>query len=536
MIAPIFRIILVALTLVTWALSIHHLSVQLPPTDLKADSRVIKDSQFWPKSRKLPINQLILFGSPYERGLASGELTKKLLFDEETLLETEFHRFFPSWFSRELFLLGLRRWFWGGDSYLKPWMKEQIAGVSKSNSPAFNHIADPYTRGLAYHGIHEVGQWFSDFEREDFACTLFALKKSNKWIIGRNFDFEAFRFFDEEKVMKWEFPNEGRAYLSVIWPGMVGTVSGVNEDYIYVSFNAAGSKDFRRFGTPSSLVVSDILLHASDLKSAIDILNQSQVFISDIYTIVDLKTQRVAIIEKTPLQSFTRILNQSEVVANQFVSKELVDDPINKFMRDQLTSNFRYLRGKDLTQKESSSLSQNSALDVLKILRDKQDQNGEELYLGSRRAIDALIATHSVILDGDEKKIYVSVGPSLSGEFLGFDLKKSFDQKKPIVSDILPADSDVSSSQYYDLKNNLKIIAKAKGLYKQKKCEDAEQILAHLVGDEIKRHFDYLSTKAYLAKCRQDIPNALTYFKKALESKPSYLSQVEAMKLELKKL
>jgi hypothetical protein len=46
----------------------------------------------------------------------------------------------------------------------------------------------------------------------------------------------------------------------------------------------------------------------------------------------------------------------------------------------------------------------------------------ESCPLGDRRAIDALIATHGVVADTTARVLYVSVGPHLSGRFVGVDL------------------------------------------------------------------------------------------------------------------
>ena len=63
-------------------------------------------------------------------------------------------------------------------------------------------------------------------------------------IIGRNFDFEGGRIFDDEKILKWVFPSNGIPFVSVIWAGMVGAVTGVNASGVYISINAAGTVCF----------------------------------------------------------------------------------------------------------------------------------------------------------------------------------------------------------------------------------------------------------------------------------------------------
>jgi hypothetical protein len=63
-------------------------------------------------------------------------------------------------------------------------------------------------------------------------------------------------------------------------------------------------------------------------------------------------------------------------------------------------------------------------LAALAILRDRSLAGGNDLPLGDRRAIDALIATHGVIFDTHQRKLWVSEAPHLLGQFVEFDLRR----------------------------------------------------------------------------------------------------------------
>lgn len=64
---------------------------------------------------------------------------------------------------------------------------------------------------------------------------------------------------------------------------------------------------------------------------------------------------------------------------------------------------------------------------VVEILRDKRAPGSVEVPLGSRRTIDALIATHSVVMDATARSLWVSEGPHLVGRYIRFDLAKLLD-------------------------------------------------------------------------------------------------------------
>ena len=116
----------------------------------------------------------------------------------------------------------------------------------------------------------------------------------------RNFDFNAGRCFDENKIVIYFEPDKGLKFISVAWPGMIGVVSGLNEAKIAVTINAANSSDSRKVGTPVSLVLRDVMQHASTIEEAVDIIAKSKVFVSDSYLIADGKTNRAVVLEKTP--------------------------------------------------------------------------------------------------------------------------------------------------------------------------------------------------------------------------------------------
>jgi hypothetical protein len=59
---------------------------------------------------------------------------------------------------------------------------------------------------------------------------------------------------------------------------------------------------------------------------------------------------------------------------------------------------------------------------AIAVLRDKHGVGGVPLPAGDRRAIDALIATHGVVIDATARVMWVSEGPHLLGRFIRFDV------------------------------------------------------------------------------------------------------------------
>jgi hypothetical protein len=87
------------------------------------------------------------------------------------------------------------------------------------------------------------------------------------------------------------------------------------------------------------------------------------------------------------------------------------------------------------------------------LLRDRRGVNDVELPLGDRRAIDALIATHGVIMDTQERTLWVSVSPHLLGRFVAFDLVRLLDSRHEPTdaappSRSIPEDPLLTSGRY----------------------------------------------------------------------------------------
>ncbi len=265
-------IFLISLALLTWSVSIFHIGVlriPSPPltfssTELVSSSHSTQNSpgHFYDKE-KFGLNHIFLIGDPYYRGLQFGQITKKLMLVHEAQLIDLFNKMLPSTLLQRLVVLSLIRWFNGIEYYLDSEHLLEIKGVAQSSDPRFNYLVDPFTRQLAYHGIHEIGQMVIDSPQAFRGCTLVGIPFHNSWILGRNFDFEAGRNFDLEKVVKWVNPSQGYRFVSIGWSGMVGVVSGVNEHGVYISINAAGSNDFVRYGNLSTLVILKALQYAS---------------------------------------------------------------------------------------------------------------------------------------------------------------------------------------------------------------------------------------------------------------------------------
>lgn len=518
---PVITFCLFLLVLITWGVNVLHLGVitfEGVPLPEKL-SRDLGGAQWIPKE-EAGINQLILFGDPLTRGYASGKLTSHLMYQQEATLIEKFYDLFPNPLIRTVLILGLLRWYWGIEDYFEDWMLKESYGVSLSASPEFNFLLDPFSRQIAYHGLHEVGQMMIDRGVEAMGCTVFAIPYEGSWVIGRNFDFEGGKIFDDQKILKWVFPDKGFPFVAVTWAGMVGAVTGVNENGVYISINAAGSTDFARFGTPSTLVLLKALQFSRTADEARKIIEDSKMFITDIFVVADPRS--LFRIEKSPRRFYTLSETRPTVITNHLIGEKWISDQTNEFRKRESTTLSRETRGRVLLSNMASSGPHGIEDDVLSMLRDKNDKEGNPLHLGNRQGIDALIAAHSVIYNGVGRILYVSQGPAVSGPFLGYDLRRSFERRMPVLSGHLAQDPVVSIDQYIRVKESMKSVDLAGEKIKSGKCKEALEDLqkAEKLFEE---QGDFYRVFGDYYECIHENEKARQLWNQALILKPAYL-------------
>jgi len=289
-------------------------------------------------------------------------------------------------------------------------------------------------------------------------CTSFALKgrktENGQLLIGRNFDFYVGDAFAEEKIVLFIKPTKGHAFVSYSWAGFTGVASGLNEEGLSVTINASKSDLPTSSKTPIALLVREILQYASTIDEAIAIAKSKSTFVSETIMVSSKKDGRAVLIEKSPSKTCVLDTNQDVLVcANHYQSDAFIHDEINVNNIKESDSRYRFSRMNQLLQYNHRY----GVEDAAKILRDQKDFNGGNLGMGNPRAINQLIAHHSVIIQPALTRFYISTNDYQLGEFVGYDLTKVF--KTRITEDTLriAADPFLNSIAYRNFKYFKKI-------------------------------------------------------------------------------
>ncbi|MFH1937538.1 MAG: C45 family peptidase, partial [Bacteroidota bacterium] len=209
----------------------------------------------------------------------------------------------------------------------------------------------------------------------------------------------------------------------ITWGGMIGTVSGMNERGITVTINAAKSKIPMSARTPISILAREILQYAASIDDAFQIAKDRKTFVSESILVGSGDENRAAVIEKAPFGLALVEPSKSYIIcANHFQSREFLKDPLN---RKNIRDNASLYRFKRVTQK-ITELMPVDVQEAATILRDQQGINGADIGMGNEKAINQLIAHHSVIFKPVERLVWVSTSPWQSGPYVCYDLAEIF--------------------------------------------------------------------------------------------------------------
>lgn len=379
----------------------------------------------WLRKSKSGLYELYVEGDPYERGIINGKLTKELVVKQEDYFTTQiakiipskfylnFLKYFVAWFNRNL------------DKNVTEEDKEEIYGISQSASDKYKYIGSNYQRLLNYHGAHDIGHALQSLAL--VGCTSFgtwdARSQDSTMIIGRNFDFYVNDDFARDKIVAFYAPSEGYKFMTVTWGGFIGAVSGMNEQGITVTINAAKSVVPTSAATPVSLVAREILQYAKNIHEAIGIAKKRKMFVSESLLVGSANDKKAVVIEKTPNTLDVYDPNTNYILcANHFQGKLLAKSPGNIDQLNNSASLYRYKHLQDLV----NNLGKNTVQKTVNILRDTRGLNNSNIGLGNEKSINEFVAQHSIVFEPQKLKVWVSTSPWQLGEFVCYDLKKVF--------------------------------------------------------------------------------------------------------------
>ncbi|MCS6981285.1 MAG: C45 family peptidase [Flavobacteriales bacterium] len=407
------------------------------PALTEAEQRVIDsalalsgDTLWWWGSARLrhtpyDLWELYLEGDPVRRGAAHGRLMKPLLRYQEHAFLDFLHTIIPSTgylkFLRYVVAFFNRRL----PEYVLPEFQKEFLALSYFHADTFDFVGSKFERVLHYHAAHDVGHALQNYML--VGCSSFAVWDSfssdGRLLVGRNFDFFAGEAFARHRVVQFVKPDSGYRFISVVWPGFCGVVSGLNEKGLSVTINASASRPPLSAKTPISLLTREILQYAGNLDEALRIARKRRTFVSESILVCSGPENRAFIIEKTPYATAVfRSPMPRLICTNHFQSDSLKNDTYHQKHVISPDSPFRWAT----IQKALEQMGPCTPAAAAAILRRRTGPSGEDLGLGNPMALNQLLGHHAVVIQPGSRTLWVASPPYQLGTFVCYQLDSAF--------------------------------------------------------------------------------------------------------------
>lgn len=408
----------------------------------------------WLKENSYGLWELGLRGDPFELGVRNGLLTTELIKAQEDAFVNQievmipsknylkFLKYFIAWFNKDL------------DKHISQEYLLEIYGISAFSSDDYGFIGPKYDRILNYHAAHDIGHALQNMNLVE--CTAFGIwderTADGSLLIGRNFDFYVGDEFAKNKILAFVQPENGYRFVSVTWAGMIGVVSGMNDQGLTITLNSAKSDIPFGARTPVSIIAREILQYASNIEEALAIASAKESFVSESFLIGSASDHRTVVIEKST--DTTCLFDPDSnfiILTNHFQSEALVSTGLNLENMANKTSVYRHEKVRELLEKDSVI----NVEEVAAILRNRDGKNKKNIGNGNELAINQLIAHHAIIFEPGRLRFWISTAPWQLGPFLCYDLESVFsggisDTSTYVDYLTIPADTFMGTKAYND--------------------------------------------------------------------------------------
>ncbi|OFX25363.1 MAG: hypothetical protein A2041_08030 [Bacteroidetes bacterium GWA2_31_9b] len=550
----LLKTILIIALIIIVLIGIFKITTKISPPDItnpqienlqvtQVDSNFYFINNNWLQKSKSGLWEMYVEGEDYERGIINGKLTKNLIYKQENAFINQIKVMIPSE-SYLKFLKSFLAFFNRNiDEHVIPEYQNEIYGISQSASEQFDFIGSNYHRILNYHAAHDIGHALQNLNL--VACTAFAgwdsFSEDSSLIIGRNFDFYVGDEFAEDKIIMFCNPDKGYKFMIVTWGGMIGATSGMNDQGLTVTLNASKSEIPFGAATPISLVAREILQYASTIQEAFEIAKKRKTFVSESLFIGSAKDGKTASIEKSPKnQALFETTSDYIICTNHFLSPEMKIAEIENANQQDYATLYRFDRVEELIN-QAPKLNVRS---VAKILRDQKGIHDENIGMGNEKAINQLIAHHSIIFKPEELKVWISTSPFQLGEFVCYDLNKVFSQYKGIkefqvineADYTIPTDSFLNTINFQNF-NRFKVIRNQiqHSIKLNKQIEEEDSLFNEL----IELNPEFFETYVYLGDYfnhSKITDKAILAYKKALTKEIPNIYQADNIQSKIEEL
>jgi hypothetical protein len=541
----IFALVLIFIAYVKWG--IEPKAPEVANKDVMKVQRQTIDRTFykmnncWLRKSNSGLWEEYIEGAPFDRGYIAGKLTEELSYKQEAAFVEQIHKLVPN--DTYLHILGYFTRVFNRHltDNIPEEYKEEIYGESLTASHDFDFVSPPYDRLLNYHAAHDIGHALQSLAL--VGCTSFGawdeFTTDSSLLIGRNFDFYVGDKFAENKVVFFCKPTDGHKFAMITWAGMMGCVSGMNDQGLTVTINAAKSDFPTESAMPISLLAREILQHAANINEAFAIAKKRKTFVSESLMIGSAQDHQTAIIEKsTKKTALLRADRHEQLCTNHYQSDSFKTDKNNIDNIRTSASEYRYERLGEL-------LKENPKLDykaVAKILRDQRGKGDKDIGMGNEKALNQLISHHSVIFEPEKGWMWVSTQPFQLGEYVCYDLNKIFAEAPTYTTDkeiadaelTIPADSFLINGGYQNFLAFKASREEIKGIIKNHTVLDGEDAIRNKLLRSNPNSWETYYWAGELSRSQGKKQEAIVFYDQALAHEINDSAEVYKVKKLLK--
>jgi isopenicillin-N N-acyltransferase-like protein len=391
-----------------------------------------------------------LQGTPAEVGYNQARLLYPEMLENEGILLRDFREAVPNGLLR-LALLDLAQLRYRKlDQLMGEERRTEIAASALGFAPdPYQSLFPTYQRFVYLNALYDIAL---SFEHSPLVgCTTFVFSgdrvEHGGSLLARAFDFEI-EIFDRKKAVFFVEEDGKIPFASVAWPGLIGVVSGMNRAGLALVVHGGRAGETRNQGEPVVHSLRRVLGSARSTEQALAELAKRPPLVSHILIVSD-ESGRAVRVERVPgSPDHVILLGDARAVTNHFAGPAAAD-PKNRSVISGTSTVERKRRADELVARARPAL---TAGDAVRLLRDRRGTGDQPLPLGDRRAIDALIATHGVVMDTKRRVLWVSEAPHLLGRFVAFELEQAFaadyDPKRASALAPIPEDELLTSGDY----------------------------------------------------------------------------------------
>jgi hypothetical protein len=494
----------------------------------------------WIRQNRYGLWEMYVKGDAFNRGVAAGKLSEKLVRFQEKVFIEQINNVVPSKALQRILLSAIAWMNRKMPDQIADEFKKEIYGISLSASEDYNQYGPPYARILNYHAAHDIGHALQSYYL--LGCSSFAVwnerSTDSTLLIGRNFDFYFGDDFSRNKIIEFVTPDTGFNFAFITWGGMAGVVSGMNEHGLTVTINAGTLEIGRKAATPVTLVAREILQFAGTIDQAVSIASSRNINVSETFMIGSADRNEAILVEKKPSVQYLVEPDSSAIICtNHFQSKILYGEPENiENMTDNATG-YRFQRMQELVNQKPVL----SAADVASILRDKKGLHDIPIGYGNEKAINQFIAHHAVIFNPAKRIIWVSTAPNVMGAFMAYDLNEIFAMRDPPQKNQsidrrvleIPSDNFLNSSYYYDYLD-YKNLSDSINLQMNSGKVIQDELINRMISDNPEYFKTYMQAGDYYFS-QKNYEKAQNNYKLALTKEVNSLSTREYIQTQLSK-